>query len=80
MVLFGAIGVAPDLDLLFGVHSGPTHGVGAAMLAAVGSGTYEDLHAATEAMDSETTCFEPKMGQFERERRLTGWHDALGQV
>ena len=57
-----------------------TTALGAAMLAAVGSGIHEDLQAATEAMDSETTCFEPKMGQFERERRLAGWHDALGQV
>jgi membrane-bound metal-dependent hydrolase YbcI (DUF457 family) len=33
-MLFAALGVAPDLDLLFGIHSGPTHGIGAAMLAA----------------------------------------------
>lgn len=33
-MLFGALGVAPDLDLLFGMHSGPTHGIGAAVLAA----------------------------------------------
>ena len=34
VVWFGALGVAPDLDLLFGMHSGPTHGIGAAVLAA----------------------------------------------
>jgi membrane-bound metal-dependent hydrolase YbcI (DUF457 family) len=34
LVLFGALGVAPDLDLLVGMHSGPTHGVGVAVLAA----------------------------------------------
>ena len=34
VMLFGALGVAPDLDLLFGMHSGPTHGIGAAVLAA----------------------------------------------
>ena len=34
VMLFGALGVAPDLDLLFGIHSGPTHGIGAAVLAA----------------------------------------------
>jgi inner membrane protein len=30
---FGVAGAAPDLDLLFGIHSGPTHGVGFALLA-----------------------------------------------
>ena len=34
VMLFGALGVAPDLDLLVGMHSGPTHGIGAAVLAA----------------------------------------------
>ena len=28
-----AAGALPDIDLLFGAHSGPTHGVGAAVLA-----------------------------------------------
>jgi inner membrane protein len=32
--LFAALGVAPDLDLLVGIHSGPTHGLGVAVLAA----------------------------------------------
>jgi hypothetical protein len=32
-VLFAAAAMAPDLDLLFGAHSGPTHGLGAAILA-----------------------------------------------
>jgi glycerol kinase len=50
------------------------------MLAAAGSGVHEDLPAAARAMDSETTSFEPKMSQAERERRLAGWHDALGRV
>ena len=31
--LFGGIAVLPDLDLLWGSHSGPTHGLGAALLA-----------------------------------------------
>jgi inner membrane protein len=30
--LFGALAVLPDADLLFGAHSGPTHGIGAAVL------------------------------------------------
>ena len=33
--LFAAAGVAPDLDLIVGAHSGPTHGLGAAVLAGV---------------------------------------------
>jgi hypothetical protein len=31
--IFALAGMAPDLDLLFGVHSGPTHGLGAAFIA-----------------------------------------------
>ena len=30
--LFGTLGILPDVDLLFGTHSGPTHGIGAAAL------------------------------------------------
>jgi len=33
-VLFASLGMAPDLDLLIGLHSGPTHGLGVAVLAA----------------------------------------------
>lgn len=33
LAVFAAAGAAPDLDLLFGVHSGPTHGVGSAVIA-----------------------------------------------
>lgn len=32
-VAFGALGALADIDLLFGIHSGPTHGIGAAVLA-----------------------------------------------
>jgi inner membrane protein len=32
MVAFGLAGAAPDLDLLVGAHSGPTHGLGAAAI------------------------------------------------
>lgn len=32
-LLFAAAATAPDLDLLAGAHSGPTHGLGAAMIA-----------------------------------------------
>jgi membrane-bound metal-dependent hydrolase YbcI (DUF457 family) len=30
--IFAAAGMAPDLDLLVGAHSGPTHGLGAALI------------------------------------------------
>ena len=32
--MFAALGVAPDLDLLIGLHSGPTHGLAVAVVAA----------------------------------------------
>ena len=32
-VLFAGLGALADFDLLFGMHSGPTHGIGAAVLA-----------------------------------------------
>lgn len=32
--LFAGLGMAPDLDLLVGLHSGPSHGAGFALLAA----------------------------------------------
>ena len=31
-VLLGALGALPDIDLLFGAHSGPTHSIGAAII------------------------------------------------
>ena len=40
---FGALGVLADIDLLFGIHSGPTHGIGAAVL--IGSLASFGLHA-----------------------------------
>lgn len=57
-----------------------TTALGAAMLAAVGSGIHSDLASAAAAMDSEVTCFGPKMECADRERRLAGWRDALGRV
>ncbi len=33
LLVFAAAGAAPDLDLLVGRHSGPTHGLGAAVIA-----------------------------------------------
>jgi membrane-bound metal-dependent hydrolase YbcI (DUF457 family) len=34
--IFGALGASPDLDLLIGAHSGPTHSVGATAIVAAG--------------------------------------------
>jgi inner membrane protein len=36
VALYAAMGMAADLDLLVGAHSGPTHGLGAAMIAGIG--------------------------------------------
>ena len=33
LAVFAAAGAAPDLDLVFGSHSGPTHGLGSALIA-----------------------------------------------
>jgi len=57
-----------------------TTALGAAMLAAVGAGIHPDLEAASAAMRGAVTIFEPKMGAAERERRLSGWKDALARV
>jgi len=57
-----------------------TTALGAAMLAAVGAGIYPDLEAAAAAMRGAVTRFVPKMDGAERERRLTGWKEALGKV
>ena len=42
-IAFSALGMAPDLDLLYGAHSGPTHGLGAAVI--VGFAAWLFLHA-----------------------------------
>ncbi len=34
-IVFGVVGILPDIDLLFGAHSGPTHSVGAALIVAI---------------------------------------------
>ncbi len=57
-----------------------TTALGAAMLAAVGAGLYSNLDAAAVAMGGDVTTFAPQMGAAERERRLTGWRDALSKV
>lgn len=57
-----------------------TTALGAAMLAATGAGIHADLRSAAAAMDSEVTCFEPKMSSSDRQRRLDGWKSALSRV
>jgi inner membrane protein len=32
VLLFGALGALPDIDLLIGLHRGPSHGIGAAVM------------------------------------------------
>ncbi len=56
-----------------------TTALGAAMLAAVGSGLYASLEDAT-AMRGGVTRFTPQLGADARQSRLTGWADALGRV
>jgi membrane-bound metal-dependent hydrolase YbcI (DUF457 family) len=34
-LVFGPLGALPDIDLLFGAHSGPTHSIGAALIVGV---------------------------------------------
>ena len=52
---------------------------GAAMLAAVGAGLYNSLEA-SQAMLPSLERFEPAMPTGERQQRLEGWHEALGNV
>jgi membrane-bound metal-dependent hydrolase YbcI (DUF457 family) len=58
LMLFGALGVAPDLDLLFAIHSGPTHGIGAAVLVAAAAylASRRD-RASTERLRFAVACF-----------------------
>lgn len=37
-LLFGALAALPDIDLLFGAHSGPTHGLSAALVVGIFAG------------------------------------------
>jgi glycerol kinase len=57
-----------------------TTALGAAMLAAVGSGIYPSLDAAANSMRGEVTRFEPRMCASDRQRRLDGWKAALSRI
>jgi len=56
-----------------------TTALGAAMLAAVGSGIYSSLEDAT-VMRGGVERFTPAISQDERQVRLSGWADALSRV
>jgi glycerol kinase len=57
-----------------------TTALGTAMLAAMGAGIHADLQCATAAMGGDVAQFKPSMAPQERERRLTGWRDALSRL
>ncbi|HET9336921.1 MAG TPA: glycerol kinase GlpK [Sphingomicrobium sp.] len=57
-----------------------TTALGAAMLAAVGAGIYATLEEAAARMGGEVTRFEPQMSASEREKRLSGWREAMAKV
>ena len=56
-----------------------TTALGAAMLAAVGSGVYPTLEAAA-GMRGAVDRFEPSLGSATRQRRLDGWRKAVATV
>ncbi|TIX51197.1 glycerol kinase GlpK [Alteraurantiacibacter aquimixticola] len=57
-----------------------TTALGAAMLAAVGSGLHPSLGAAAAEMIGETSSFTPQMDAARRETRLAAWAEALAKV
>jgi glycerol kinase len=56
-----------------------TTALGAAMLAAVGSGLYASLEDAA-VMRGGVTRFAPQMAPYKRDTRLAGWADALSRA
>ncbi|MEO1014125.1 MAG: glycerol kinase GlpK [Pseudomonadota bacterium] len=56
-----------------------TTALGAAFLAGVGAGVFENLEAARGVRKVAAT-FEPNMATAEREEKLAGWRDMLGRV
>jgi len=54
ILLYAAMGAAADLDLLVGAHSGPTHGLGAAIL--VGMATWVLLRMRRATGSARTAC------------------------
>jgi glycerol kinase len=56
-----------------------TTAMGAAMLAAYGSGLYPSLADAADAMLSPVERFAPAIAEPTKQKRLAGWQDALAQ-
>ena len=54
ILLYAGMGAAADLDLLFGAHSGPTHGLGAAII--VGIATWLVLKMRGSSLGARTAC------------------------
>jgi membrane-bound metal-dependent hydrolase YbcI (DUF457 family) len=54
LALYAAMGMAADLDLLVGAHSGPTHGLGAAVI--VGMATWMALRMRGASGGARTAC------------------------
>ena len=54
IAVYAAMGMAADLDLLVGAHSGPTHGLGAAMIVGVAMWIVWQLRGASS--DVRTAC------------------------
>src|SRR5512133_3244495 len=50
-LLFAAVGMLPDVDLVFGSHSGPTHSLGAALIVSVLA--WIVLHGAARRRDTD---------------------------
>jgi glycerol kinase len=77
--------LAQDLADLLGVtverpEMVETTALGAAMLAAFGSGWFADLGAAAEAMRGPVRRFEPQIANAVRDERLASWREALAKV
>jgi glycerol kinase len=77
--------LAQDLADLLGVtverpEMVETTALGAAMLAAVGSGWFADLGSAAEEMRGPVRRFEPQLDAEVRDVRLAAWREALAKV
>ena len=76
--------MAQDLADMLGVaverpRFAETTALGAAMLAGVGAGVFATLEDAA-AMRGPVECFEPRLGEDERQTRLAGWTAAVERV
>jgi hypothetical protein len=57
LLLFGALGALPDIDLLAGAHSGPTHSVGAAAIVAIAALFARGVVPGQSAIRFALACF-----------------------